>query len=1691
VIDSSTVISYSFAEFINYAPIVQTQPSATFSGSGTTANLAFTTNEQITGEHENIVITWGDGTTTTLSNVAFGPFTETHVYGGNYVGSFTQSWQPYITITNLPNGNPNGNTIQSTSSNSATYTISSSLTPTRPNSVLKTGQYIYLNTTLTGIIPSLVTLSINGATPVDVPAIGSTTNYKYTSNLFGSESINAVWVIDPSALTDTITINYPTKLVPGLQSPYVTALYSNGFTGSYPVSISGAPPPPAINTYPVSITGAPSGTGYYQQMFTFNTSNAPVIMNGLNAQDSNFYITTTSGVKLYSWIESFNATSLTVWSKVPNGTTSVGFEEYPKYFNLLSATGYLGEFPTATSTYAQKDNGYLVFNGTNSYYDNFVNNATGLAGWVNGQFGNANFGNATDGLRQGAQSVGMATTQRFNMSQAYFLTDGYFAYGSNTGRTEIGNLGVSNSFGVIYYSGVHEKLQVNGITTGGYVNTASAIYNKTFAFNMWTTNGNTFITENGTLMGSVTASINVSSQSIGIQLNNGVMLWYYVAVADVPNSIMPTFTTSSTPSSTVQLSGFYQQLFTFNTSNSKFLPDLNAQDSNFLISATNGSPLYSWIEAYNSTSLTVWSKVPNGTTSVNFQVYPQFDNLFSPIGYLGEAPQLSATYAEYDNGKNVFEFYSNFAGTTLSSQWTSSLGAGGSITVNNGITISETGESNIQSYIQTISNFSNPIIVETYMNTSNFVSNYFWAGLATGGGVNTNGASAGYGYMEGYSTGDYYQLKIGTTNTLNGNSLSASAIGSYQILGGVWNATGYEKIFSNYSTVGSFTDSTISLAKTPLSLIMGENNAGTGSITAKWFRGRAYLPNGMPTFSVSTPSVFQANATVANITYQNYRVYTADGFNLSDGEYTYSIPDSFNVNYITVIFNASWTFDYASYVNVVYTNPVQSFITFSDISGIGSITMTFTEPVSIANPVGSLGVVYRPTQAILGVAGTNLPFSDFTLMAGGTTEYEQNFPVIVGQPINITVTDLFGQVIYTDPTYTPTSLVSTLLIPISFTQLSVVNENATYYTTLTLNQNGQNETLGNVMPDSVAVYYIPSATYNVSYSFTGVSGDQNKIPNPATIKNFAMDGLGVIFVQNYTLTSDFQQLNYTKNGLANLKTTIGIYINAGNSNITNLITNLNVSITANNTKIKNDITDISSNLNYVNSTILNEETKIFNNFTIVSSLIKNNNISENSKIEFVNSLINSSSVSITNKIAYADTLVNNSKLSISNLIGFVNDTLNHTNLNLTTKINFLNSLVNNTNISMSDKINFINSTLKDVNLNLTTKIAYTNTLLNNTNINIVDKINFVNTTLKNVNFNITTKIAILNDSLNNVNFNLTTKISFVNSLINSTTISISNKISYVNTLLNNTRVSISTKISYVNSLLNNTQISLSNSISYANTLINDTKLSISTKVSFLNDTLNNLNLNLTTKVAILNTTMNNVNLNATTYFQIEHDVLNTLKANQTDIYHAAEISGAYSYKFIPENATTVSGGVEMQLWVANHDGTIVDNKQLVYFLWENLSAEILALNHNDTTVKPVLVSYNAHYMTVIFPLSTAQIRDIATGANNTLLQLYAPFIAGGVANIATGSISPMTTNIGQSTGIWTILGFSSDPPSGVSPAQFLTWFMGQASGRAIVELIVLFAAIVELLFYIGSWRNARTKTYFNAIYNKIGRDNHE
>lgn len=147
----------------------------------------------------------------------------------------------------------------------------------------------------------------------------------------------------------------------------------------------------------------------------------------------------------------------------------------------------------------------------------------------------------------------------------------------------------------------------------------------------------------------------------------------------------------------------FQQMVQVNTSSYASIEAPNLQNVEFL--CTNGTVIPSWLESGSnrSTDSIYWLKLPKGIQAAsNLVIYMGFastsTNLFDGTT-VGENPQLSPTYGEYDNGANVFGFYDNFAGTTLNPHWNdygsnTVKGTSSLIQVNNGLALKGTTEGN-------------------------------------------------------------------------------------------------------------------------------------------------------------------------------------------------------------------------------------------------------------------------------------------------------------------------------------------------------------------------------------------------------------------------------------------------------------------------------------------------------------------------------------------------------------------------------------------------------------------------------------------------------------------------------------------------------------------------------------------------------------------------------------------------------------------------------------------------------------------------------------------------------------------------------------------------------------------------------------------------------------------------------------
>ena len=228
-------------------------------------------------------------------------------------------------------------------------------------------------------------------------------------------------------------------------------------------------------------------------------------------------------------------------------------------------------------------------------------------------------------------------------------------------------------------------------------------------------------------------------------------------------------------------------------------------------------------------------------------------NLFNTVND-GEAPQLSSTYAEYDDGANVFNNYWNFAGTTLPSNLAVSE-SGASYSINNGLTCSGNGGSIFVYYNTEI----NPqaYVIDAYFDTGTANSDghneligwgtsfsggngNVWWGWTDGVFVGTNAASPAY-----FGTGGSDGSAIAVTDS--SQNINYPFIGSIY-----WTSSSSVTGWYNYGNQNTDTTDVPTIGNAYA--IIGYISSG-GSITYYWARIRAYPPNGvMPSVSFGSVS---------------------------------------------------------------------------------------------------------------------------------------------------------------------------------------------------------------------------------------------------------------------------------------------------------------------------------------------------------------------------------------------------------------------------------------------------------------------------------------------------------------------------------------------------------------------------------------------------------------------------------------------------------------------------------------------------------------------------------------------------------------------------------------------------------------------------------------------------------------------
>ena len=285
---------------------------------------------------------------------------------------------------------------------------------------------------------------------------------------------------------------------------------------------------------------------------------------------------------------------------------------------------------------------------------------------------------------------------------------------------------------------------------------------------------------------------------------------------------------------------------------------INSQWSNVEFTtgpAATGSTLQAWIEnnAVNTASNTlVWVNLPNGiAASSTNTIYMDFmpSPVLSASGPTGEAPTLSSSYGQYDNGGLVFNLYSDFSGTSLPSSW-NSVGTG--YTVNDGLSFSGASTS----LVSTVSAYPIYYVLDAQLSvTTANAGGVIFAVDSNGNQYTNTGAWLTIGSGAGnFYSGEFFDLRSPYSGTASDGSYSNIAstgvsTGSYMLEETTPTTSSY--FYVNYKEVGSSSTDVPSLS-TNYYVTIG---SGGGVFTVTWIRLRTHPPDGvMPTATYGSVS---------------------------------------------------------------------------------------------------------------------------------------------------------------------------------------------------------------------------------------------------------------------------------------------------------------------------------------------------------------------------------------------------------------------------------------------------------------------------------------------------------------------------------------------------------------------------------------------------------------------------------------------------------------------------------------------------------------------------------------------------------------------------------------------------------------------------------------------------------------------
>jgi len=277
---------------------------------------------------------------------------------------------------------------------------------------------------------------------------------------------------------------------------------------------------------------------------------------------------------------------------------------------------------------------------------------------------------------------------------------------------------------------------------------------------------------------------------------------------------------------------------------------------------------YSYYDLFDGTYHYWFVKTPSIGANSTYTLYMIIDLMEQLIdgNYAGINPYTGMayygfSYAQYDNGDNIFPTYFNFEGTSAPSGF-NTYASDGSVTFNNGVTIKgDTSQSSGENGIATVSSFSPPIIVEYFGTQTTSPSGDAW-GWNSAGFSNFLSASDDYPMGGGtYTLLDFENGVNATPKTNQGGSAFNGVLGTppgNTFPPSIWTHIYLSNAYYTYQNLQNSTgyvtgaDNTASL---PFEILVGNNEASyaPGGMTVYVLRTRDIFANGaQPTVSFAT-----------------------------------------------------------------------------------------------------------------------------------------------------------------------------------------------------------------------------------------------------------------------------------------------------------------------------------------------------------------------------------------------------------------------------------------------------------------------------------------------------------------------------------------------------------------------------------------------------------------------------------------------------------------------------------------------------------------------------------------------------------------------------------------------------------------------------------------------------------------------